>query len=360
VDVVVPLLNEAGIIREFHCELMKALDGVSDRYECRVLYVVEPSTDGTAEIVRGIAESDPRVAALFNLRRAGHQMALIAGMQHSRSDACVTLDGDLQHPPSLIPEMLRLFETGVDVVQTVRTRTEGISIFNRTSSRLYYSIINKLTDVPITPGGADFRLVSARVVEIVSRRVTESDRFLRGLVPWLGLPTAYLDFEAAPRRAGESKYSAKRRISLAVSGILSFSKIPLQAGLFLGLIVTGLAMLFALGAVGYRFAGGSVAAGWTSLVVLISLMTGAQLLALGLIGMYIGVVFDEAKKRPQVLIADQAGWLVVQSSAQEAAPDACTCAGSDGSSPALTQGTGWQTAHARMSGPQGNSSGALK
>lgn len=306
---VVPLLNEAAGIHRFHQELVRALEVVSHRYDWRILYVVEPSTDGTAGIVRDFVETDPRLGAVFMLRRAGHQMALIAGMQRSRAEACITLDGDLQHPPSLIPAMLDLYETGVDVVQAVRTRTAGLSPMDNLLSKGYYRLINGLTEVPIVPGGADFRLMSARVVKIVSHDITENDRFLRGLVPWLGLPTATIEFEAPARVAGESKYSVKRKLALAVSGVVSFSKIPLHLGLGLGLVVSALAVILGIGAIIVRLAGVPVAAGWTSLVVLITLLAGAQLLTLGLIGMYLGIVFDESKKRPQIFVADEVGWL---------------------------------------------------
>lgn len=305
--VVVPLFNEGAGIGAFHAELVRVLTALQPRYEWNVIYVVDPSKDDTARRVRELADQDDRVGAVIMLRRAGHQMSLIAGMERSRADACITMDGDLQHPPSLIPEMLDLFENGADVVQTVRVRTEGQSLLSRAMSAAFYRLMNAMSDVRMVPGGADFRLMSNRVVRILCDRIVESDRFLRGLIPWLGLPTATLEFTAPERAAGSSNYSMRRSFALAASGVVSFSKVPLHFGIGLGLVVSVLGLLIGVVAVVLRLAGAAIPAGWTTLVVLTALLAGAQLVSLGLIGMYLGVVFDEAKRRPQVLIADEVG-----------------------------------------------------
>ena len=305
--VVVPLYNEAEGIRAFHESLTRVLRGLEDRYQWRIVYVVDPSGDETAARVRELAGDDPRVGGVFMLRRAGHQMSLIAGMQRSSADACITMDGDLQHPPEMIARMLDLFEGGVDVVQTVRVRTEGQDWLHRALSASFYRIMNRLSDVPMIPGGADFRLMSARVVRVLCDRVVEHDRFIRGLIPWLGLPTATLEFTAPERAAGKSSYSMVRSFSLAASGIVSFSKAPLYLGLGLGLAVSLLGILGGLSAVVLRLSGAPIPAGWATLVVMVAVLAGAQLVTLGFIGLYIGVVFDEAKRRPQILVADTVG-----------------------------------------------------
>lgn len=302
-DVVVPLFNEAEGIAAFHQALVDVLDSVADRYAWSIVYVVDPSSDGTAQRVRQLAEADPRVRGLLLLRRAGHQMSLVAGMERCTGDAVITMDGDLQHPPELIPRMLELYESGVDVVQTVRVKTHDQGWLARAMSHGFYRLMRRLSDVQMVEGGADYRLMSARVVHILCEEIVESDRFLRGLIPWLGLPTATLEFEAPARQAGQSKYSLSRSMSLAVSGIVSFSKVPLHVGILLGGVVSAIGLVGGVIAMIMRLTGSNIPAGWTTLVVMVAILSGMQLMSLGLIGLYIGVVFDEAKRRPQILVA---------------------------------------------------------
>ncbi|WP_024287621.1 glycosyltransferase family 2 protein [Cellulomonas sp. KRMCY2] len=315
-DIVVPLFNEAEGIGDFHQALVDVLDSLQGRYSWSVIYVIDPSPDGTAQRVREIVDADNRVRAVLLLRRAGHQMSLVAGMERSTADVVITMDGDLQHPPELIPQMLDLYETGVDVVQTVRARTEGQGWLARATSRGFYHLMRRLSRVPMVEGGADYRLMSSRVVGILCHGIVESDRFLRGLIPWLGLPTATLEFVAPARSAGQSKYSFRRSVSLAVSGVVSFSKVPLYLGIVLGLVVGGLGLVSGVVALVMRLAGAEIPAGWTTLVVMVAVLSGMQLVTLGLIGLYLGVVFDEAKKRPQILVAE----VVTGRSTREPAP----------------------------------------
>lgn len=301
-DVVVPLYNEADGIADFHRALVEVLATVEPRYAWSVVYVVDPSPDGTAERVRAIADADARVGAVLLMRRAGHQMSLIAGMERSAADVVITMDGDLQHPPTLIPAMLDLFESGVDVVQTVRARTVGQGWLARTLSSGFYRVMARLSEVRMVPGGADFRLMSSRVVRILCDEIGESDRFLRGLIPWLGLPTATIEFDAPARHAGRSKYSLRRSLALAASGVVSFSKVPLHLGIVLGLVVGALGVISGIVAAIMRLAGADIPAGWTTLVVMVAVLSGMQMVTLGLIGLYLGVIFDEAKRRPQILV----------------------------------------------------------
>lgn len=307
VDVVVPLFNEAEGIEAFHRALASVLDALGARYDCSVIYVVDPSPDGTAEKIRELADADPRVRGLVLLRRAGHQMSLVAGLKESTADAVIMMDGDLQHPPELIPELLALHEEGFDVVQTVRTSTEGQGRVARALSQGFYRLMGRLSEVKMVPGGADYRLLSQRVAHILSEDIVESDRFLRGLIPWLGVRTATIDFVAPPREAGQSKYSFRRSLAFAVTGIVSFSKVPLQVGIVLGLFVSLIGVIAGIAALISWLAGADIPAGWTTLVVLVALLSGMQLVTLGLVGLYVGVVFDEAKRRPQILIADRLG-----------------------------------------------------
>jgi glycosyltransferase involved in cell wall biosynthesis len=316
--VVVPLFNETAGLGSFHEELSQTMRGQESDYSWSVIYVVDPSPDGTADLVRTLAAADEHVSGVFLLRRAGHQLSLLAGMRASDADAVITMDGDLQHPPELIPEMLRRFADGADVVQTIRVSTDGQGAISRHFSNGFYSLMNRLSDVKIEKGGADYRLMSRTVVDILGNDIVEQDLFLRGLIPWLGLPTSLVEFTARERVAGKSKYSLSRSLSLAASGIVSFSKVPLHIGIGLGLVVCALAAVGAVAAILARFLGADIPAGWTTLVVVLALLSGVQLLCLGLIGMYVGVIFDEAKKRPLILIADTVGGLADAGSSRTA------------------------------------------
>jgi polyisoprenyl-phosphate glycosyltransferase len=304
VCIVAPAFNEEAVLGLFHERLAEQLELLPDRYTWRVVYVIDPSTDGTEDVARGIAAHEPRVSVLMMSRRVGHQVSLVAGMDACDEDVCITMDSDLQHPPELIADMLALYEAGADIVQTVRVATEGASRVKSSTSKSFYRMVNKVSEVKLVESGADFRLLSRRVLDVFQDDIREHNPFLRGLVQWTGFPSATLPFVAPERAAGEGKYSLRQSMGLALSGLVSFSKTPLRVGLIAGTVVAAVAVVVVLIGVIPGVFGEPVPAGWTTTALLIAILGSAQLLTIGLLGIYIGAIFDEVKKRPRYLVRD--------------------------------------------------------
>ena len=302
--VICPVYEEEESIRAFHEELTEVLETVSDNYSSTILYVVDPGGDDTLQILKRIATRDERVQVLFLSARFGHQMSLIAGMDHADADAVIMLDSDLQHPPSLIPQMLQEFENGYDVVYTLREDSSEISPFKRSASRLFYRMINRISDVPINENAADFRLISRRVLEVFKQGIREKNQFIRGLVGWVGFKKKGIRFKVRKRAAGKSKYSVARMVRFGVDGVVSFSKSPLVAATFVGFAFAGFGFVFAIVTTVQYFIYSSFPSGWATLVILLSIFSGTQLIFLGIIGQYIGAIFDEVKNRPHYIVQE--------------------------------------------------------
>lgn len=303
--VISPVYNEEEVIELFYAKLKPVLAGLEERYITKVLFVVDPSTDATLELLRRIALSDSSVQVIALSSRFGHQMSLLAGIDHSNTDLILMLDCDLQHPPDLIPEMLNESEKGYDIVYTVRKDSEEIGIFKRLGAKLFYRFINRISQVPINENAADFRLVSRRVADVFRSQIRERNQFLRGLFSWVGFNSVGIPFQVQKREAGTSKYTFKRMITFGVHGILSFSKRPLQAAIFVGLGFAGLGFMFAVITVIQYFLYSNFPPGWATLAILISVFSGIQLIFLGIIGEYVGAIFDEVKARPHYIVAEK-------------------------------------------------------
>jgi len=303
--VISPVYNEAEVIDLFYAKLKSVLTGLEERYITQVLFVVDPSTDATLELLRRIASSDRSVQIIALSARFGHQMSLLAGIDHSDADIIVMLDCDLQHPPALIPEMLNEYEKGYDIVYTIRKDSEEIGVFKRLSAKLFYRFINKISQIPINENAADFRLVSGRVADVFRSQIRERNQFLRGLFSWVGFNSVGIPFQVQKREAGASKYTFKRMLTFGVHGILSFSKRPLQAAIFVGLSFAGLGFVFAVITVIQYFLYSHFPPGWATLAILISVFSGIQLIFLGIIGEYVGAIFDEVKARPHYIVAEK-------------------------------------------------------
>ena len=235
-------------------------------------------------------------------RRFGHQAALIAGMDRCDADALITLDSDLQHPPELIPSLLKHFESGADIVQTVRRDVANRAAFERLTSGWFYALMRRVGAVDLRSGAADYRLLSRRVVDVFRARVREQNQFVRGLVRWVGYRSEFVEFDCRPREAGRSKYGVAQLIVFAIQGICSFSKAPLRLAVLLGAGIAALGFLYGAFVVVTYFVGPMIVPGWTSLLALVALLGGFQLIFLGVIGEYIGLIFDEVKHRPLYLV----------------------------------------------------------
>ena len=303
VDLVIPVFNEEDAIAEFHRQLRESIDSLP--YIFTIRYVNDGSKDQTAECLQSIAHSDPRVVVIELSRNFGHQAALTAGIDQSHGDYVISLDGDGQHPPYMIAEMLRLAENGYDIVLTQRVEEEDISAFKRWSSALFYRLINRMGDTQILPGGADFRLLSKNVV-LNLKKMKEYHRFLRGIVAWMGYKTIILPFKPPERLAGQSKYSLRKMVRLGMDAIFSFSLVPLYVAISVGVLFLFLALAEMVYVLSFWISGNttSLAPGWSSLMFMLLVVGGSLMISLGLIGIYIGYIFQEVKNRPIYLIRD--------------------------------------------------------
>ena len=245
-DVICPVFREEQVIGMFHERLVAVFDGLAERYASRIIYVLDPSPDQTENILSAIAAADPRVEVLVMSRRFGHQAALIAGMDYSDGDALIMLDSDLQHPPELIPDLLRHWEDGADIVQTVREEGGESSKLKRAASRWFYATFLKLSEIKLPPGAADYRLLSRRVNEVFRKEMREQNPFLRGLVSWVGYKIIYVPFTPTKREGGASKYRPLTLLNFALNGLSSFSKVPLRICIAVGLLMAALSISGAL------------------------------------------------------------------------------------------------------------------
>ncbi len=303
--VVCPVYNEAEVIAEFHAALGAVLDTVADRYESHMLFVVDRGTDDTIEILRGLAAADPRVRILALSSRFGHQMSLVAGIDHADADAVVMLDSDLQHPPELIPKLLEEFERGNEIVYTTRQDSGDVGWLKQVTSRLFYRVLNTMSEIPIEESAPDFRLISRRVADVFRTGIRERNQFLRGLFGWVGFRRTGVPFQVRARAAGRTKYSVRRLFSFAAAGITSFSKRPLQAAIYVGFFFAAAALLMAVVTVIQFFVSGHLPTGWATIVVSVAGLSGIQLIFLGILGEYLGAIFDEVKARPHYIVEEK-------------------------------------------------------
>jgi dolichol-phosphate mannosyltransferase len=303
-SVVCPVYKEAEVIGDFYTSLTSVLRALPN-YDYEIIFAADRSPDRTHEILREIAATDARVRVLHMSNRFGHQMALVAGIDHARGDAVIMMDSDLQHPPELIPELLKRHDEGFDLVLTLRRYSKDTGFLKRYSSTLFYKIINALSDIPIAANAADYRLISKKVAHVFRTQIRERNQFLRGLMGWVGFSSCYVPFEVQGRAAGHSKYSVRRLLQFATDGVVSFSKRPLRMFLVLGLIIAGLAVLHAIYTVVQYLLSAQMPSGWATLSVIVSFLGGMHLAGIGVLGLYIGAIFDEVKGRPHYVVVDK-------------------------------------------------------
>jgi len=302
VDVVLPVFNEEEVLDAFHGSLTSVLQALSDRYRFGVCYVLDRSADDSIGVLKRLADSDPSVTILHLSTRFGHQMSLVAGIDQSKADAVIMMDCDLQHPPAVIPKLLEKFEDGYDIVHAIREYDGQTGPFKRWSSRMFYRLQNALSPIEMQPGAADFRLISRKVARLFQTAIRERGQFLRGLFQWVGFRTATVAFVSPPRTKGTTKYDVKRLITFSVTGILSFSKIPLRLATLLGFFISTLSLTYGFWLIGQYFVAGHMPPGYTSLIVMMLFLGGLQLTVLGILGEYLGSVFDEVKQRPLYIV----------------------------------------------------------
>ena len=301
VAIIVFIYNEEEVVEKFHLALCRVIDPLP--YDFTIYYVNDGSTDRTQEIIAHLAHHDKRVSAVELSRNFGHQAALTAGLDIAEGEVVISLDGDGQHPPELIPQMIELYRGGYDIIHTQRIDAQSSFSLKRFTSGTFYWLINMIGYTKVMPGCADFRLMSRETVNTL-KKMPEYHRFLRGMIPWMGYRSIILPYQAPERLGGQSKYSMKKMIKLAMDAIFSFSLTPLRIGMTVGIIFFFLAILEIVYVLSFWLRGqqASLAPGWSSLMFVILIVGGTLMVNLGFIGIYLGYIFQEVKRRPIYII----------------------------------------------------------
>ncbi|HEX6245209.1 MAG TPA: glycosyltransferase family 2 protein [Polyangiales bacterium] len=303
-SLVVPVYNEVEGIRAFNERAVAALSKLDDlRYE--IIYVDDGSKDGSIALLREFAETNPHVQVVKFSRNFGHQIAITAGLDASRGDAVVFIDADLQDPPELIHEMVAKWRAGNDVVYARRNRRKGETAMKLFTAHVFYRTLRSLTSIDIPPDTGDFRLISRRVADQL-RTIREKDRFMRGLVSWVGFQQTFVLYDRDERFAGETKYPYRKMIKFALDGLTSFSSAPLKLATWLGYGASLLSFLY-LASVFVQKLMGYTVQGWATIMVAVLFLGGVQLVCVGILGEYIGRIFNEVKSRPVYIVEESIG-----------------------------------------------------
>lgn len=300
ISLVIPVYNEAANIRLLYDELTSTLDGIDHSYE--FIFVDDGSTDDSLDIIKQLAAETPHVFFIELSRNFGHQYALKAGLDLSKGDCVISMDCDLQHPPEVVKRLIAKWEEGYDVVYTRRKEDRKLPAIKRKTSSLFYTILNKISDVKLENGTADFRLMNRNVLNAFSH-LNESELFIRGLIKWAGFRQTAVDYNPRERYAGKSKYGLKKMLSFALRGITSFSVKPLQLIAYLGMVLFLISMVLVPYALISYFIGYTVS-GWTSLMISIIFFGSLQLLMIGIIGLYLSKLVIQSKQRPLYFIRE--------------------------------------------------------
>ncbi len=299
VSIVIPAYNEESNVRAIFERIQLCLPA---REWLEMIFVDDGSSDGTARCVRELRAESRKVRLVRFGRNFGHQAALLAGLEAARGAAVITLDCDLQHPPELLPDMVRAWRSGAPVVQMVRLQTQGAGLFKRITSRLFYWLINLLSEAPVVSGAADFQLLDRQVVNGLLR-FRDRQPFLRGLVAWLGFPSVQLEYAAPHRSAGKSGYSLRKMLRLSAQAITGLSSAPLRFSFYLGLVTACGCLAFSVYAAA-QFAGGRTVQGWVSVMVVLTFLGAVQLVSVGVLGEYISRIFEQTRGMPRFVVVE--------------------------------------------------------
>lgn len=301
-SVVGPVYDEVETLRDFYDRVRAAMEAIGEPWE--LVLVDDGSTDGTSEIIRDLAFDDIRVRPVLFSRNFGHQIAVTAGLDFSRGQAVVIIDTDLQDPPELISELVEKWRAGYEVVYAVRTEREGESWFKRATASAFYRVINRITEVEIPPDAGDFRLLDRKVVNAL-KTMREHHRFPRAMTAWVGFRQIGIPYKRAARRAGETKYPFRKMVRLAINAITGFSYFPLQLATYFGFVSAALAILAIPIVIYIRLAGRAELSGQATTLIAVLFLGGVQLISLGILGEYIGRLYDEAKNRPLYILREE-------------------------------------------------------
>lgn len=300
ISIIVPVLNEEGNILELTNRLIE-LTKKYKNYE--IIYVDDGSSDNSLDIIKNLRKTNKHIHYLSFSRNFGHQNALKAGIDCATGDCVISIDGDLQHPPELIPVMIEKWKEGFDVVYTLRKDYPKIPLLKKITTRLFYKIMNKFSDISIDQGTADFRLLDKKIVDIL-RTMNEKFLFFRGMIRWLGFKQTSIEYVPDERYHGRSKYSAIKMMRLAITGITSFSVRPLRISTMVGSLIALVAFIYGIYALYIKLFTNKSVQGWTSVLVTVTFIGGIQLIMIGILGEYLGKLFIESKKRPNYIIKE--------------------------------------------------------
>jgi glycosyltransferase involved in cell wall biosynthesis len=303
ISIVVPTFNEEGNIEVLYHEIIKVFSDL-ESFDFELIYVNDGSTDDSLEYIKRLSKEDQRVRFLSFSRNFGHQNALKAGLDHAEGDAVISMDADMQHPPNLIPQMLKLWKEGNDVVYSIRHDKNQISFFKKTTSKFFYRLVNYLSDTKLEEGTADFRLLDRKVVSVL-KTYNESNLFFRGIIPTLGFKQIGIQYTPQNRFSGTTKYSFSKMLKFALTGITSSSAKPLYFSIYLGLLFAATAFLYAIYAIYIALFTNEAVTGWTSIIASILFIGGVQLIMIGIIGIYLGKLFTQSKNRPNYIIEER-------------------------------------------------------
>ncbi len=301
ISVVIPMYFEEDVVKECYIRMKVVLNGLSD-YEHEMIFVNDGSKDKTLELLEEIANQDKTVKVLSFSRNFGHQAAVTAGLKYVTGDCCLIIDADLQDPPELLVEMIKLWEQGNEVIYAKRKTRKGESKFKLLTAKMFYRILNGLSDVEIPKDTGDFRLADKKVIDVINA-MPEHNKFLRGLFSWVGFKQTPIEYERQERFAGKTKYPLNKMLKLASDGIISFSTKPLKLIGGIGIVSIFISIFLLIYAiVSYIFKLNNLASGWTSMMVAITFFAGVQLVSIWMISEYIARIYDDTKKRPEYII----------------------------------------------------------
>lgn len=298
-SVVVPVFNEREVLNELYKRMISVMDKLGE--PCEIIFVNDGSNDGSLELMKTFRSQDSRVKIIDFSRNFGHQIAITAGLDYASGEAVITIDADLQDPPEIIPNLIGKWKEGFDVVYGIREKRAGEKIFKLATASIFYRFLKRITDMNIPADTGDFRLMSRKVIESL-KNIRERNRFVRGLVSWVGYRQIGVNYKREKRFAGRTKYSLRKMLKFAIDGISSFSFLPLRIASYGGFVSSGIGLLYAVYTMFCKLFTNKTVPGWASLMVAILFLGGVQLIAIGIIGEYIARIGQETKQRPLYII----------------------------------------------------------
>lgn len=301
ISVIVPIFNESGCFDELFRRVSEVMNSTGREWE--LVLVDDGSTDGSTDLIRALAKKDKRVRPVIFARNFGHQIAVTAGLDYCRGEAAIIIDADLQDPPEVMLELIEKWREGYEVVYALRTEREGETFFKKATAAAFYKIIYRITDVKIPMNTGDFRLLDRKVVDVMNQ-MRERHRFLRGLSAWVGYKTIAVPYKRAARFAGKTKYPLKKMVKLALTAVTSFSYMPLQIAMVFGFISAGISILAIPIVIALRLIGTQFFFGQATTLIAVLFLGGVQLICLGILGEYVGRIYDEAKGRPLYITSE--------------------------------------------------------